>query len=185
MSTSFSQRHGYAVENVEITVREDATDDLRYGIAEMAQSAGMSPKSIRSVICRVLLIAPNRNNWSDYPNVWEEVLGLLESCEWYKVYDIAEAIWRALEHDFERQKLFEGELNHFFHEKGIGWELSDPDGIVFRGSDARVKPAHDDGESGWALKNKSEADLLVTSTYPSSFFNSALNSGAMSSRASA
>ena len=59
-----------------------------------------------------------------------------ESCEWYKVYDIAEAIWRALEHDPDRQQEFEHELNRFFREKGIGWELKNPDGIVFRGSEA-------------------------------------------------
>jgi hypothetical protein len=65
----------------------------------------------------VLLTAPDRNNWSDYPNVWEEALGLLESCEWYKVYDIAEAIWRALEHDPDRQQEFEHELNRFFRDR--------------------------------------------------------------------
>ena len=136
MSRHFSQRHGYGTADAEITVREDAPDDLRYGVAEMALTAGMGPKSIRSIACRVLLTAPDRNNWSDYPNVWEEALGLLESCEWYKVYDIAEAIWRALEHDPDRQQEFEHELNRFFREKGIGWELKNPDGIVFRGSEA-------------------------------------------------
>jgi len=136
MSRHFSQRHGYGTADAEITVREDAPDDLRYGVAEMARTAGMGPKSIRSIACRVLLTAPDRNNWSDYPNVWEEALGLLESCEWYKVYDIAEAIWRALEHDPDRQQEFEHELNRFFREKGIGWELKNPDGIVFRGSEA-------------------------------------------------
>lgn len=78
MSRHFSQRHGYGTADAEITVREDAPDDLRYGVAEMARTAGMGPKSIRSIACRVLLTAPDRNNWSDYPNVWEEALGLLE-----------------------------------------------------------------------------------------------------------
>jgi hypothetical protein len=66
----------------------------------------------------------------------EEVLGLLRECEWFKVYDVAEALWRALEHDFGGQQLFQDELNRFFREKGIGWELKDPDGIVFRGREA-------------------------------------------------
>lgn len=136
MSRNFSQRHGYGTADAEITVREDAPDDLRYAVAEIATAAGMRPSSIRSIACRVLFTAPNRNNWSDYPNIWEEVLGLLESCEWFKVYDIAEALWRALEHDPDRQQLFQDELNRLFREKGIGWELKDPDGIVFRGSEA-------------------------------------------------
>src|SRR4051812_45943919 len=96
MSRHFSQRHGYGTADAEITVREDAPDDLR-----------------------------------------EEALGLLESCEWYKVYDIAEAIWRALEHDPDRQQEFEHELNRFFGEKGIGWELKNPDGM-FSGAAKRL-----------------------------------------------
>lgn len=135
MSRHFSQRHGYGLADAEITVREDAPEDLRYAVAEIASAAGMRPSSIRTIACRVLLTAPNRNNWSDYPNIWEEVLGLLESCEWFKVYDIAEALWRALEHDSDRQQMFQDELNRLFREKGIGWELKDPDGIVFRGGE--------------------------------------------------
>jgi hypothetical protein len=83
MSTSFSRRHGYAAENATITVREDAPHDLRYAVAEMARTAGMRPGGIRSIVCRVLLTAPDRNNWSEYPNIWQEVLDLLGSCEWY------------------------------------------------------------------------------------------------------
>jgi len=136
MSRDFSQRYGYGMADAEIAMREDAPDDLRYAVAEIARSAGMGPGAIRSIVCRVLFTAPNRNNWSEYPNIWEEVLGLLDACEWFKVYDIAEALWRALEHDSGRQQLFQDELNRFFREKGIGWELKDPDGIVFRGGEA-------------------------------------------------
>jgi hypothetical protein len=96
----------------------------------------MRPGAIRSIVCHVLFVAPNRNNWSEYPNIWEEVLGLLDACDWFKVYDIAEALWRALEHDSDRQQLFQDELNRFFREKGIGWQLKDPEGIVFRGSES-------------------------------------------------
>jgi hypothetical protein len=136
MSRDFSQRHGYGTADVEIAVREDAPADLRYAVAEIATAAGMQPGTIRGIVCRVLFTAPNRNNWSEYPNIWEEVLGLLDACEWFKVYDIAEALWRALEHDSDRQQLFQDELNRFFREKGIGWQLKDPDGIVFRGGEA-------------------------------------------------
>ena len=136
MSRNFSHRHGYGSTDADITVREDAPHDLRYAVAEIARSAGMSPNPICSVVCRVLFVAPDRNNWSEYPNVWEEVLGLLAECDWFKVYDIAEALWRSLEHDDDNQRLFQNELNRFFREKGIGWELKDPDGIVFRGDQA-------------------------------------------------
>jgi AbiJ N-terminal domain 4 len=135
MSRNFSRRHGYDVEEAEITVREEAPYDLRYAVAEIARIVGMRPGGIRSIACRVLLTAPDPNNWSEYPNIWGEVLGLLKNCEWFKVYDIAEAIWRELEHDGDRQQIFQDELNRFFREKGIGWELKEPDGIVFRGGE--------------------------------------------------
>lgn len=133
MSRRFSDRHGYTANEPEITVREDAPADLRYAVPQIAKAAGMSTKAIRDVVCQVLFVAPNDNNWSE-PNVW--IIDLLERCEWFKVYDIAEALWRSLEYDFERQQLFQDELNRFFREKGIGWELKDSEGIVFRGSEA-------------------------------------------------
>ena len=55
-------------------------------------------------------------------------------CDWVKVYDIAEALWRSLEYEDDKQRLFQDELNRFFREKGIGWELTDL-GIVFRGGE--------------------------------------------------
>ena len=90
MSRAFSNRHGYGSRDAEITVREDAPSDLRYAVAEIAKSAGSSPTAIRTVICRVLLVVPDSNNWSEYPNIWREILDLLADCDWFKVYDIAE-----------------------------------------------------------------------------------------------
>lgn len=135
MSRDFSNRHGYGAEDAEISVREDAPDDLRYAVAEIARAAGLGPKRIRTIVCRVLLVAPDPSNWSEYPNIWEETLGLLANCEWYKVYDIAESLWRSLENETDEQRLYRDELNRLFREKGIGWELKDPDGIVFRGGE--------------------------------------------------
>jgi hypothetical protein len=135
MSTTFSERHGYAAPDAEIVVREDAPEALRYAVAECARSAGLAPSSIRDIACRILLEPPDRNNWSEYPNIWEEVLWMLRNCEWYKVYDIAEAIWRSFEYRPDEQRMFEDEINRCFREKGIGWELKRPDGIVYRGSE--------------------------------------------------
>src|ERR1700674_1177762 len=135
MSRQFSQRHGYGSTEPEITVREDAPEDLRYAVAQIARTVGMTPTAIREVVCQVLFVAPDRTDWSEYPNIWEEALQLLHECDWFKVYDVAEALWRRLEMSFEAQDHFLIELNRFFREKGIGWELKDPDGIVFRGGE--------------------------------------------------
>jgi hypothetical protein len=143
----FSDRHGYSSDAAEITVREDAPDDLRYAVAQIAKSAGFTPKAIRNIVCQVLFVAPDRNNWSEYPNIWDESLTLLRNCEWFKVYDIAEAFWRSLEHDYESQQHFQDELNRCFREKGIGWELKDPVGIVFRGGATFVTTTKQAGET--------------------------------------
>lgn len=133
MNRFFSDRHGYRGPEPEITIREDAPDFLRFQVASIARSCGLSPSAIRSIVCDILLEVPDSRNWSEYPNIWEEVLGLLRDCEWYKVYDVAEALWRSFEYRPDEQARFEEDLNRVFREKGIGWQLKDPDGIVFRG----------------------------------------------------
>jgi hypothetical protein len=132
MSQNFSDRYGFKPAEPEITIREDAPDDLRFAVAQIAVNAGMRPSQIRDVVCTVLFVAPDRNNWSDYPNIWDEVQWLLEKCDWFKVYDIAERLHRNLH--YQEADQFRDELNRFFREKGIGWELKDHEGIVFRGS---------------------------------------------------
>jgi hypothetical protein len=129
----FSDRHGFGSGDPAIVVREDAPPALRYAVVEIARRVGLVPSSIRNIACGVLFEAPDPGNWSEYPNIWDEVVRLLEMCEWYKVYDVAETIWRSLEFQGERQELYQDELNRLFREKGIGWELKSPLGIVFRG----------------------------------------------------
>lgn len=133
MSRYFSDRHGYGGAEPEITIREDAPPALRFAVADIARRAGLGPSQIRSIVCSVLFEAPDPGNWSEYPNIWDKVLQLLERCEWFKVYDIVETIWRHLHMNYEGQETFQSELNRFFREKGIGWELKDHTGIAYRG----------------------------------------------------
>jgi hypothetical protein len=136
MSERFSDRHGYRGTEQEIAVREDAPEGLRFAIPLLAQDAGMSPTAMRRVICAVLLVRPDPSNWSDYPNVWDEVNGLVADCPWFKVYDIAEAMHAALApYDWQRAEAFQDRLNQFFRENGIGWQMADGR-IVYRGSEA-------------------------------------------------
>src|SRR5580658_6203608 len=106
MSKSFSERHGYRPPDPPITVREDAPDGLRFVVASSARKAGLEPSEIRDVVCRVLSIVPDSRNWSEHPNIWDEVLGHLSTCEWFRVYDIVEAIWRHLGRQSESQLAF-------------------------------------------------------------------------------
>jgi hypothetical protein len=91
---SFSKRFGYAhASNPEITIRDDAPTHIREGTLLLAEGdMDLQPSLIRDVLCRVLRTTPDRSNWSEYPNVWEECQYLIERCPWYKVYDFVEAV---------------------------------------------------------------------------------------------
>ena len=135
MGKRFSDRLGYRGPEQDISVREDAPDDLRFAIPQIAENVGMTPTPIRRVVCQVLLVKPDPMNWSEYPNVSGEVNGLISDCAWFKVYDIAEALHADLARSSpDWAEAFEGNLNDFFLGNGIGWEMTDGE-IVYRGSD--------------------------------------------------
>ena len=135
METRFSGRHGYRGPEQEISVREDAPDDLRYAIPQIAEDVGMTPTPMRRVVCRVLRVRPDPMNRSEHPNVSDEVNALISECPWFRVYDIAEALHSALSPRYpDRAAAFEEQLNDVFLDKGIGWQMTDGE-IVYRGSD--------------------------------------------------
>ena len=134
-SQPFSARQGYRPEDIPVTIREDAPAELRQAILMLAESLGMNPHDIRGIICGVLLVRPDPNNWSAYPNVWHEVNYLIDGAHWYKVYDIAESFYARLMSDNPGAAIeFERRLNEFFLEKSLGWELRNGQ-ITSRGSD--------------------------------------------------
>ena len=133
-SESFSKRHGFHQENPPISIWEDAPDDFRSALLQVAaDDCGLSPDDLRSVVCKVLRKKPDPNNWSPYPNIWQEVEWHIESCPWFKVYDIIEAIWKKLDHKHvtknggyeAAQPIFEAEVTALMAELGIGWKLED------------------------------------------------------------
>lgn len=124
----------------DITIREDAPESLRYFVLDTARELGWGPSALRNVICRVLRTRPDPSNWSEYPNVWGEVQDLMYGCDWFKVYDIIEALHASIaENDKnnsqENAVLFADAVNGFFVEEGIGWQLIDGQ-IVTRGTEA-------------------------------------------------
>jgi len=137
--TSFSRRHGYSGQAAPITVREDAPEALRHAVVQIAAEEGFdTPSAQRAVICRVLRAMPDRNNWSEYPNVAGEVEDLITACNWYRVYDIAEAFYaeagsqRGLGARSGSATEFESKLNEVLYEQGIGWKMERGQ-IVYRG----------------------------------------------------
>ena len=139
-SERFSKRHGYSGQPKEISIREDAPENLRYWILETAHELGATPSTLRTIVCRVLREVPDRKNWSEYPNVWGEVQDLIYGCEWFRVYDVIEALQAHFLDDYggggtKVASPFVDEVNSFFLEKGIGWQLVNGE-IVTRGNEA-------------------------------------------------
>ena len=140
LAQPFSKRHGFRSAPKDITVREDAPEALRYFVLQTAIDLGWKPSFLRGILCRVLRVRPDLNNWSEYPNVWGEVEYLMYSCPWFKVYDIIEEFyvgWAVSDNQTggENARVFADELNGFLAEEGIGWQLVDGQ-ILTRGPEA-------------------------------------------------
>ena len=129
----FSKRHGFRGDPKEITVREDAPEPLRYFVVQTAIDSGLSPSFLRRLLCRVLRTTPDPSNWSEYPNIWDEIQSLIRGCDWFKVYDFVEALQANFAQRYDNS--FADAVNEFFVDEGIGWQLVDGQ-ILTRGPEA-------------------------------------------------
>jgi hypothetical protein len=122
----FSRRQGLAPDPMPISDRDNAPPDMRYAVISIPEHyLGVSPTTLRDILCCVMRTRPDSSNWSEYPNIWGEVQVLIERCEWYKVYDVIEAIHEYFVNHRQRDKAarYAQEINDCFNEMGIGWEL--------------------------------------------------------------
>lgn len=128
MTERFSRRHGFGPEEAEITVVDDAPEEVRAAVLKIAEGElALRPGFLRDVLCTVLRALPDRMNWSDYPNIWDECQQLIEGAPWYRVYDFVEMLHKELANSQEPEradKLTEL-INEYFMEAGVGWRLVD------------------------------------------------------------
>jgi hypothetical protein len=140
-SDLFSRRHGFGGDTTEITIRNDAPQEIREAVLMIAEGElRVGPSSIRSALCAVLRKVPDASNWSEYPNVWEECQYLMREAPWYKVYDFIEMMYVRLDSSGEADRAgrWEALCNDYFLERGVGWRLHR--GILeSRGSEAFEK----------------------------------------------
>jgi len=76
-SGSFSERHGFHGPEAEITIREDAPEEVREAVLMLGYATGMGPNAMREAVCGVLLRRPDPGNWSP-SNVESEVGRLVD-----------------------------------------------------------------------------------------------------------
>ena len=144
----FSARHGIEPDEAEITVREDAPAEFRGAFVQIAYESGLSPTQLRGIVCGVLRAEPDSLNWSDFPNVDEEVRQRVGECAWFEVYDSVEAVDQALRSGrpgsglTPRPDIFDREINKCFRKAGIGWQLADGR-IEVRGAETFNRPVAD------------------------------------------
>lgn len=129
--SSFSERNGCQPQNAEIAIRQEAPEEMRGVVVDLAYESGLGPKELRTLVCRLLRRREDPNNWSPYPNVDWEIRGLVDSCEWYEVYDVIEAIDEELRSSSllmidgqPAAMYFEVDLNKYFRRRGFGWQIN-------------------------------------------------------------
>jgi hypothetical protein len=89
---SFSYRYGYTAPRpagAEL-IREEAPERVRAGFLAIAKDV-LGPRKLRDVVCATLRKRPDPYNWTDYPNIWDEVQELVYEAPWPAFYDIVEA----------------------------------------------------------------------------------------------
>jgi hypothetical protein len=138
-SGTFSERHGLVPDDAPITIREDAPDDFRFQLLQIAsRNCNLRPRDIRDIVCRVLQRRPNPGQQTENKYMWQEIDDLVYNCSWYFVYDITEALYNdlvsrsgsgAIYEDLnsraanDKAAIFETKVNECFRRMGIGWRL--------------------------------------------------------------
>ena len=134
----FSERHGFSRPK-DITIREDAPEHLRYCVRQTAIDCGLGARTLRTVLCRLLRVAPDEENKYDR-EILAEVRELMNACPWSKVYDIIEELHAGLARSDQITgedwaSAFADQINWFFVDEGFGWQLEKGE-IVTRGTEA-------------------------------------------------
>jgi len=129
---TFSKRHGFR-SKVDPVDRDVVPLFVRDGFVAMLRGLGVSYGQMRETFCQVLRKVPDPTNWSEVPNVRDEVVDLVRDCEWFRFYDLCEA---AYGYFFNASSVikYEDELNSLFEECGIAWKAENRQ-VVAKGSD--------------------------------------------------
>jgi AbiJ N-terminal domain 4 len=129
---TFSKKHGFS-SPPPVTFRHDAPRSLRYAVVTAA-FAELSYDQIRTAICTTLMVQPDTNNWSPN-NIRDEIFGLIQWAEWYRVYDVIEGLASFIEGTlgYDAATGFIDRINEIFVDTGAGWQIKANDGIVIRG----------------------------------------------------
>lgn len=143
---TFSKKYGFS-SAPPVTFRHDAPEAMRYAVIQAAYDE-LKYDHIRTSICRTLRETPDRGNFSEIPNIRDEVERLIQQADWYRVYDVIEGLLSFIEgtYGYDPAASFASKINEIFIDTGAGWQLKAGEGIVLRGDapfEAAVQQARD------------------------------------------
>ena len=121
LNQSFSVREGLGIDTP--LIYDDAPDALRAGLREVLDGLGYkTPRSQRSVLSKAFRVIPDSQNWSDYPNIDDEVVKMITTGPWYKFFDALERMRQSLRDDEEVATYYE-KMNALFAEERVGYRF--------------------------------------------------------------
>jgi len=131
---------------------------MRFGVIQAAYDH-LRYDHIRACLCRVLRTSPDRGNWSEIPNIRDEVMCLIENAEWYQVYDVIEVLVKFIEGKlgYDNAVQFASQINDLFVDTGAGWQLKPGEGVVIRG-DAEFEEAVERAQTSLSKANYGVAE---------------------------
>jgi hypothetical protein len=137
MPDFFSQRRGLAGPPAGTLFREEMPTSFRRFLTELPHnsSIGLEFHEMRDVVCDVLQVWPKQHEvpYVDYkPH--------LQQCEWFRIYDIIEGIYKLLEEkqsqSFNRYaNTFVGVINQALVDQNLGWQLDYSGEVIARGDE--------------------------------------------------
>lgn len=123
----FSAREGLGGERP--LIYDDAPHSLRSGLREVLHVLGYElPTDQRRILCKAFRVMPDQLNWSEYPNVDDEVSDLIATSRWYEFFDALERVYLYLP---ERQvKAYYDRMNALLADERVGYRFES--GILVR-----------------------------------------------------
>jgi hypothetical protein len=132
---SFAERHGIALPEVAITVREDAPKTLRTSLWSLCEKASFAAHLSVIEVAQLVLDHVYFPEFANDRPLVEMAKQALLRCPWNQVYDVAERMWALLDRPHGAAGKFESDLNFLFRQEGIGWQMTG--GVIsVRSSDA-------------------------------------------------
>jgi len=104
-------------------VREGAPKALRsFVLLHVSRIAQGRIHDARNLVSKTLRYIPNPSNQT-VAEIWSEIEFALRGCDWFLIYDLIEEIYRDRQWSSDQQEAYVSEVNEFFHEQNIGWQL--------------------------------------------------------------